>query len=401
MCATPISPNPSSMCVNCLRNQIDITDGISKQLTVNICKKCNRYLNPPNQWVFAELESKELLSICIKKVRGLNKVKLVDAGFVWTEPHSKRIKIKLTVQKEVFLGTILQQAFLVEYVVQSGICDACQKTEAKNTWNTIVQVRQKVSHKKVFYLLEQLILKHNAHQHAINIKERSDGLDFYYSHKNHAMRFLDFIQSLFLQRYKISERLISTDIHNGTAVMKNSISVEIVPICKDDLICLPLKLARSMGGISPLLLCSKVTTLLHMVDPFTLQTIEMSTLNYWTWNFRALLETKYLVEYTVLDITPKGGPKGKYQLADVEVVKSSDFGKNDTTYLGTTHLGKILKPGDYALGYDLTNTNFNDNDVESLKGKNLPDFILIKKKLSRTQTNEKRKTLEIAQLNER
>ena len=28
-------------------------------------------------------------------------VRLVDAGFVWTEPHSMRIKVKLTVQKEV------------------------------------------------------------------------------------------------------------------------------------------------------------------------------------------------------------------------------------------------------------------------------------------------------------
>ena len=29
------------------------------------------------------------------------KVRLIDAGFIWTEPHSKRIKLKLTIQKEV------------------------------------------------------------------------------------------------------------------------------------------------------------------------------------------------------------------------------------------------------------------------------------------------------------
>jgi NMD protein affecting ribosome stability and mRNA decay len=28
-------------------------------------------------------------------------VRLIDAGFIWTEPHSKRIKLKLTIQKEV------------------------------------------------------------------------------------------------------------------------------------------------------------------------------------------------------------------------------------------------------------------------------------------------------------
>jgi nonsense-mediated mRNA decay protein 3 len=32
-------------------------------------------------------ESKELLTYCIKRVRGLQKVKLVDAAFIWTEPH--------------------------------------------------------------------------------------------------------------------------------------------------------------------------------------------------------------------------------------------------------------------------------------------------------------------------
>lgn len=30
-----------------------------------------------------------------------SQVRLIDAGFLWTEPHSKRIKIKVTIQKEV------------------------------------------------------------------------------------------------------------------------------------------------------------------------------------------------------------------------------------------------------------------------------------------------------------
>ncbi len=60
-----------------------------------------RYLVPPSSWVHCALESQELMRICLKKLRGLSRVHLVDAGFVWTEPHSKRIKVKLTVQKEV------------------------------------------------------------------------------------------------------------------------------------------------------------------------------------------------------------------------------------------------------------------------------------------------------------
>ena len=62
------------MCVNCIRSQVDITEGVQKQVTVLYCKDCGRYLQPPRQWIKAELESKELLTFCIKKIRGLQKV---------------------------------------------------------------------------------------------------------------------------------------------------------------------------------------------------------------------------------------------------------------------------------------------------------------------------------------
>jgi len=37
----------------------------------------------------------------------LKRVKMIDAAFLWTEPHSKRLKVKITVQKEVVNGTLL------------------------------------------------------------------------------------------------------------------------------------------------------------------------------------------------------------------------------------------------------------------------------------------------------
>ena len=94
------------------------------------CKQCQRYLQPPKHWIRADLESKELLTFCIKRVKGLQRVKLVDAGFIWTEPHSKRLKTKLTIQKEVLNGAILQQTFVVEFVVEWHMCDACSRAAA-------------------------------------------------------------------------------------------------------------------------------------------------------------------------------------------------------------------------------------------------------------------------------
>jgi len=31
-------------------------------------------------------------------MKGLNKVKIVDATFIWTEPHSRRVKMKMVIQ---------------------------------------------------------------------------------------------------------------------------------------------------------------------------------------------------------------------------------------------------------------------------------------------------------------
>ena len=35
-------------------------------------------------------------------------------------------------------GTILQQTFVVEYVVNHQMCDDCRRVEAKDTWNASV-----------------------------------------------------------------------------------------------------------------------------------------------------------------------------------------------------------------------------------------------------------------------
>lgn len=51
-------------------------------------------------------------------------------------------------------------------------------------------------------------------------------------------------------RTKGSEQLISSDTHSGTANYKFTYSVELVPVCKDDLVCLPRAQAKAWGNIS-------------------------------------------------------------------------------------------------------------------------------------------------------
>lgn len=52
-------------------------------MTVLWCKECGRYLQPPRHWVKAELESKELLTFCIKRLKGLSKVRGCRRHVFW------------------------------------------------------------------------------------------------------------------------------------------------------------------------------------------------------------------------------------------------------------------------------------------------------------------------------
>lgn len=135
------------MCIPCISTQVNITEDIPKQVNIEWCKGCGRYFEPPSRWIAANLESKELLMYLLRRIPHLNKVKLVDASFVWTEPHSKRLRVILTVQKEVFNSTILEQDFTVMFIVNNHFCTDCHKQEAgeEHTWSAVAQVRQRVS----------------------------------------------------------------------------------------------------------------------------------------------------------------------------------------------------------------------------------------------------------------
>lgn len=391
LCGIPITSNPSNMCVNCIRGQVDITENIPKIASIYYCKGCARYLQPPKHWVAAELESKELLTICLKKLKGLNKVKLIDAGFRWTEPHSRRIHVRLLIQKEVFQNTILQQEFVVEFVVEYQQCEMCQRDAADvDEWQAVVQVRQKVQHKRTFLYLEQLIIKHNAHENTVGIKAHPDGLDFYFLHRSQGIRFTSFLSHVVPTRSKMADHLISHDANSNIYRYKYTFSVEILPICKDDVVCLPHKLSVHLGGIGPIVLVSKVSQSLSLIDPFTLQTADLSPQLYWKHPFQALRSFKQGTEFFVLDVERTNERKGKWCLADATVARSADYGKNDNTHFVRTHIGNFLNPGDLAMGYDLGNAVFNDNLIAGHKRLEVPDYILFKKTYAKRDRSKRR-----------
>jgi nonsense-mediated mRNA decay protein 3 len=327
----------------------------------------------------AQLESKELLALCVKTVRGLNKIQLVDAGFIWTEEHSKRIKIKLTIQKDVFNGTILQQVFQVEFVVSNQMCEDCHRLMAENTWKAVVQVRQRVSHKRTFFWLEQIILKYGAHMNTVGIKEFPNGLDFYYSQRSHAVKMLEFLTARVPIKYNTSKQLVGQDDNNNTWNYKYTFMVEIAPVSKGDLVCLPPKVAHRNGTISPVVLCYKVTQALHLIDPLTCQAVEIGSDMYWKQPFKSLCSKEQLQKFVVLDIELLGPTHKKFALAEVTVARECDLGVNDTQFICKTHLGNYLSAGDLVLGYDVPSGNYNDVHWDALNKEHVPDVVLVAK----------------------
>ncbi|KAI6040847.1 NMD3 family-domain-containing protein [Pisolithus marmoratus] len=398
-CGTPIVPNSANLCVACLRNTVDITEGIPKQSSVSFCRNCERFLSPPQAWILARPESQELLALCLKRLKGLNKVRLTEAHFIWTEPHSRRLRVSLTIQKEVLASTILEQVFEIEYLVHNTQCPDCTRLAAKNTWKALVQVRQKVTHKRTFLFLEQLILKHGAQKDTVSVKEVRGGLDFFYSQRSHAIKMVEFLNGVVPVRTKGSEQLLSMDTHSNTANYKFTYSVEIAPICKDDLVCMPPKQALSLSNISPLTICTRVGASFQLLDVNTLQFVEVNSQIFWRSPFSALAGVTDLVEFTVLDIEPVGTSRGRWVLADAQVALAGAFrsqtGGNhahnsmETDYETAaestqifhtrTHLGAILQPGDTAMGYYLTSSNFNSDDFAKIPADRIPDVVLVKK----------------------
>ncbi|CAM9699858.1 unnamed protein product [Laminaria digitata] len=103
------------MCGACLKDQVDVTEDIPKKgLIIIQCRRCLKWLTKNDHWSHFELESAPFLALVLKKIPGLSKHDLVNAKWIWTEPHSKRLKVHLTVRKEVLNKVMLQQETVVE-----------------------------------------------------------------------------------------------------------------------------------------------------------------------------------------------------------------------------------------------------------------------------------------------
>ncbi len=46
---------------------------------------------------------------------------------------------------------------------------------------------------------------------------------------------------------------------------------EIVPVCREDLVCLPPKVSRALNNLGPIAIVQKISSNIHVIDPQTLK----------------------------------------------------------------------------------------------------------------------------------
>ena len=68
-----------------------------------------------------------------------------------------------------------------------------------------------------------------------------------------------------------AKQLVSEDVQNAVRRYKHAFAVEMVPLCKDDVAVLPARVAAGCGSISPLVLVTRVSSVVQLLDPRTLQ----------------------------------------------------------------------------------------------------------------------------------
>jgi nonsense-mediated mRNA decay protein 3 len=391
-----IAPNARGQCLECIRVEVDLTAGISKSIALDRCSVCGAYHRNP-QWINVEPDSAELLALCLKKASGLDaptahgctRLRLVDAAFIWTEPHCKRLKVKATVRGEVDGGLVLEQQCVIEYVLRGGQCRACERAASQQLWRACVQLRQKAANARVLHYLEQLILAAGVAVECVEIKAVKGGIDFFYAHRTGAERLVNFVSSRAMTRVKTSKQLITHNEKAGTANLRLTWGVEVAPICKDDLVLLPRATAAGLGLPTPLCVVARVGRATLLVHPQSAHTATLSEVAYWKDPFAPLLSRKGAKQFQILDCelererptaaAAEGGVREgpRFARGDVQLVRGDDYEHVFSVY---THLGRVLSAGDTAIGYDVQFSSALDGlGDEWPQGVELPDVVLVGK----------------------
>ena len=293
LCSAVIDANPRGTCEACLKKSLNIKTCIPTEFELVYCKECHRFLRPP--YVKIERESADMMKLCLSRIKSYDKkIKIIDSNFIYTEPHSKVIKIKITIQKEIEKN-ILSQDLIIEFKEKWNLCRDCQKLQTPHTWASCVQIRQRVPHKKTMLYLEQIILKNKMQKSSLYFEEANDGFDFFFSTRRAGEIFSNWIATVVPSKITYTKKYVSLSTSTFTYL------VDVANVAKYDLFLLDKESYKKLGGIGPLLICTRLSSRTIFEDPRTFNHLYLDGNTFFKYKFNKFCNSNQLTEFLVLD----------------------------------------------------------------------------------------------------
>ena len=294
LCSAVIDANPRGTCEACLKKSLNIKTCIPTEFELQYCKGCQRFLRPP--YVKIERDSADMMKLCLSRIKSYDKkVKIIDSNFIYTEPHSKIIKIKISIQKEVEKN-ILSQNLIIEFKEKWNLCRDCQKLQTPHTWSSCVQIRQRVPHKKTMLYLEQIILKNKMQKSSLYFEEANDGFDFFFSTRRAGEIFSNWIATVVPSKITYHKKYVSLSTSTFTYL------VDVANVAKYDLFILDKDSYKKLGGIGPLLICTRLSSRTIFIDPRTFNHLYLDGNTFFKYKFNPFCNSNQLTEFLVLDV---------------------------------------------------------------------------------------------------
>lgn len=197
---------------------------------------------------------------------------------------------------------------------------------------------------------------------------------------------------LLFKKVKTSKKLIGTDDKSNVSNFKYTNFVEICPLCRDDLMYLPARTARNLGNISRLCMVKSISNVINLIDPLSGQIAQLSAEAFWRDPIRPVITAarSRMTRFVVLGKEPfflrknvskrSASRKQRSRLAALTLARENDLGVNDCQFEERSHVGYLMKSGDVCVGFDLTETQFVEDDAESMRASGkLPDVLIIRK----------------------
>lgn len=368
------------------------------------CSGCDRYNLPPYRHI--KPESTEFMQYCLKRIKNLSKVKLIDSSFVWTEEHSKRIKVKVVVQKELLDKIVAQEAKILTFVVEYVQCKDCMKQFTKHTWRACIQARHKAESKTVFLEIEQQLIKAKLDKLILKMEETKEGVDFFFALMNECETVAHYLKSMFPCQVKKSSQVVSQDFKSNTMNKKYVMAIDILPIYKGDLVLLSSDSGKKLGGIGSLLYCVDFKSNVRFLDLQRWKYIFLSEQECYKLGLSPCCSSKFLKTFLVEKIivdepdesftvtaslagdesTVVGGKKKKKQ-QKVPCNKMFLREPNSEDVIETkSYFSDKIKEGDLVLGYPLDSMNV--SALDEIDVKEVP--VVVVKKLNTKKSKKER-----------